>query len=877
MDSHHTETVDPDEPVVDLAILAAGTLVASRYEIERLLGTGGFARVYAAIDRELGQRIAIKILRSERMNSASLTRMRREVTLARELARPTLVRVYDLGQDGDYTFLTMELVEGETLRALLQRGALPVEEIVRLAEPILDALGALHEAGVVHRDLKPANILLTPAGDVKLGDFGLARRWDSGEKVTRTEALVGTLEYVAPEQALGKQVDGRADLYAFGVLLFEMLTTKLPLEAATNLGTVMAHIISAAPDVRTIRKDVPPWLAELIQHLMEKEPGARPQSAAAVLEIIRARRRDLGWRWKRSRARVAVYALALAVAAAVALLAWSRYWSSFDHIESDAARRLRAVDRKGRVLWESGGLVPGYSATLVSADGRTPLVAGVPEAANRMLPIDEAHRLHLYDASTGEEVKEFRLTQAADRFPLVPTFSLGGMLAVDPDHDGREDLLATYTHSPYWPSYSVYVDPRSAKSTPIFIASGHHRLAGMADIDGDGVDELFFAGSNNKMGWFAGIAAVKLVRSGDNGNVSSPWIEASSPDAEYAVSSPRVLLWYVLAPRLNEYRCRLVSVDRAKRLLRFEFRGGEVVELTFDGFAPGPSRLAVAERRAAREEAYRGLREASRASASGANEKALRFARDAHAKADAIGDASLGEWAGINEAILLARARRADEAEGMFAELAGTSAAPAEVCWQAGQAFEASGELERAARLLRRGLDESAGGAYRGRTPAGLLELLLLILSEEGKWSEAEADLARFKAMFPEQHRFVSDFEPYLAWRTGKRIGAIVPPNVGAQEVFSYWSFEAQWAKGVSDPVAFLGEVDAFRKVRPEFPYLYDSLESEILARLGRRVEATALAKKALDDTTAAAKTEMVARAHLELVRQRAASLRANR
>jgi len=874
MDNHLTETVDPDDPVVDLAILAPGTLVASRYEIEQLLGTGGFARVYAALDRELGQRIAIKILRSERMNSASLTRMRREVTIARELARPTLVRVYDLGQDGDYTFLTMELVEGETLREMVHRGAMTVDEVVRIGEPILDALGALHDAGVVHRDLKPANILLTPDGGVKIGDFGLARRWDGGEKVTRTEALVGTLEYVAPEQALGKQLDGRADLYAFGVLLFEMLTMKLPLEAATNLGTVMAHIISMAPDVRTIRKDVPAWLSELIQRLMEKEPAARPQSAAAVLAIIRARRRDFGWRWKRSRARFAVYGLALVVLVAAGVLGWHRYWSSFDHIESDAAHRLRAIDRKGRVLWESASLFPGFSAVLVKIDGKTPAVVGVPEAANRILPLDESHRLRAYDVSTGEVVKEFRLTQAADRFPLDPTFSAGAMTVVDPDHDGREDVLLTYTHSPYWPSYSVYIDPRTAKSTPIFIASGHHRLAGAADIDGDGVDELFFAGSNNKMSWFAGIAAVKLVRQGDVGTLSSPWIEASSPDAEYTASSKKVLLWYVLRPRMNEYSCRLVSVDRSKRLLRFEFRGGEVAELTFEGFAPGPSRLPVEERTRARDDAYSWLREALRASGGGAHDEALRLVREAHAKADAIGDAPLGEWAGINEAILLARSGRAAESEALFDELAKQSAAPAEICWQAGQAFDAAGEIERAARFLRKGLFQGSVAAYRGRTPAGLFETLILILSQEEKWSEAEADAERFKAVFPEQYRFVSGYEPYLAWRTGRRIGAIVPPNPGGQEVFSYWSFEEQWAKGVADPVAFLGEIAAFRKIRPEIPYLYESLESEILASLGRTAEARALAKKALDATEAAAKTEMIARAHVKLVRDRYTRMR---
>ena len=166
MDSHQTETVDPDEAILDLAVLAPGTLVASRYEIERLLGSGGFARVYSARDVELGQRIAIKILRSDRMTAATLARLRREVSIAREIPRATLVRVYDLGQDGDHVYLTMELVEGETLRDRIRRKLLDVDEIVQIAEPVLDALGALHAAGVVHRDLKPANILKAATPEV---------------------------------------------------------------------------------------------------------------------------------------------------------------------------------------------------------------------------------------------------------------------------------------------------------------------------------------------------------------------------------------------------------------------------------------------------------------------------------------------------------------------------------------------------------------------------------------------------------------------------------------------------------------------------------------------------------------------------------------
>ncbi|MGK2858285.1 MAG: protein kinase domain-containing protein [Thermoanaerobaculia bacterium] len=875
-ESHQTESVNPDEPVVDLAVLASGTFVASRYEIERLLGTGGFARVYAARDVELGQRIAIKILRSDRITPATLARLRREVSIAREIPRDTLVRVYDLGQDGEHTFLTMELVEGETLRDLTRRGPLAVNEIARLAEPILDALGTLHAAGVVHRDLKPANILLTPGGEVKLADFGLARRWEGGEKVTRTEALVGTLEYVAPEQALGKQLDGRADLYAFGVLLFEMLTGKLPLEAATNLGTVMAHIVTTAPDVRTIRHDVPPWLAELIQRLMEKEPAARPQTATEVLETIRARKRDLGWRWRRSRARVTIYLLFAAAILASGLWMWNAHWSAFDHIESDAKGDLVAIDRGGRVRWANADLAPGRSAVAVNLTGTDAVVVAVPRPTGELLPLEESHKMRVYSAATGEVMRDFTVFSAADRFPLDPMFGPAAMSAIDPDHDGREDVLVTFTHTPYWPSYSVYVDPRTGFSTAILIASGHHRLAGMADIDGDGVDELFFSGPNNRMGWFTGIAAVKLVRpSGPVVRVLSPWIEAGTPDAEYARTSGDSLFWYSLQPRMAVYSCGLSAADSARRVLKFDCGSDWRFELGYDGFLSGTSStLAPQARMAARAAAYDELRNALRTGTQEAFGDAIRLAHQAREKATVANDANLVEWISTNEAILLARAGRSDEAEAMFDALVRTSDAPSEICWQAGIVFEQQGELERAVRFHRQGIAAGTNGVWKGRVASDHLESLLLVLAQQERWNEARADLVRYEATYPEGHHTLPYLRAFIDWRSGSPLKRALDVNPSQPELFNYTIFEARWAAGVPDATAFLRELNDFRKVKPAPAYLYESLESEILAKMGRSDEAKALAAKALADTAAAAKTEPIARAHVKLVSERALRMR---
>lgn len=233
-----TETVSPGEqPVSVIRIFAPGTEIGQRYEVRRVLGTGGSAVIYAVFDRELRREIALKVLRPDRMSEPALKRFRREVAVAREAQSPRLVRVFDIGQSGDVVYLTMEIVEGESLRDRLEAGSLSVSETVRMGKQVLEGLKVLHGLGVVHRDVKPGNILLTPDGDVKLADFGLARAWEGDEsRATAADAVIGTLEYLSPEQALGKEVDARSDLYSFGVVLFEMLTGQVPYQGETSLG-----------------------------------------------------------------------------------------------------------------------------------------------------------------------------------------------------------------------------------------------------------------------------------------------------------------------------------------------------------------------------------------------------------------------------------------------------------------------------------------------------------------------------------------------------------------------------------------------------------------------------------------------------------------
>ena len=290
-----TEVVpDPDEPTVirrispltDAAAPAA-PLFAGRYSLVRLLGRGGMGSVYEARDTLVGDVVALKTLELGRDASPeALERFSREVRLARRVSHPHVARTHDLGTHEGQAFLTMEYVKGEDLWVLLTRErALAPVRAARIALAIAEGLAAAHAAGVVHRDLKPANILIEPGGRVVLTDFGIARAV-VGEAAARTGGPVGTPMYMAPEQVSGEPVDGRADLYALGLVLFEMLTGEAPFPAETPWATAMLRLRQAPPDLRG-RPSVPAPLGALVHHCLGRAPEARPESASEVARVLR--------------------------------------------------------------------------------------------------------------------------------------------------------------------------------------------------------------------------------------------------------------------------------------------------------------------------------------------------------------------------------------------------------------------------------------------------------------------------------------------------------------------------------------------------------------------------------------------------------------
>jgi len=247
--------------------------------------------VYRAFDRELQEPVAIKTLKPEAMagGTVALDRFKQEIRLARRIAHRNVVRTYDLGEQNGRYYLTMEYVEGTSLKQLIvSRGKLPVAVTLTVGKQLCRALEVAHAEGVIHRDIKPQNIVVEPSGFLKVMDFGIARLANppQGKGLTEAGTSIGTPDYMSPEQLSGAELDPRSDLYAAGVVLFECVTGRVPFEAETTWALVAKHLEEEAPDPRKFNSDVPPALAAVIVKAMAKSPADRYATAAELHDAL---------------------------------------------------------------------------------------------------------------------------------------------------------------------------------------------------------------------------------------------------------------------------------------------------------------------------------------------------------------------------------------------------------------------------------------------------------------------------------------------------------------------------------------------------------------------------------------------------------------
>lgn len=855
----------------EVRLFAPGTALGERFEVGAVRGVGGSAVVYSAFDRELRQTVALKVLRADRTSAAALTRLKREVSIARQAASPRLVRVFDIDAAGESVFLTMEDVDGGSLKERLADGPLSLEETLRIAAEVLEGLAVLHGLGIVHRDVKPGNVLLAADGSVKLADFGLARRLEVDEtRATSMDAFVGTVDYVSPEQALGRDLNGRSDLYSFGVTLYEMLTGAIPFKRDSAIGTALAHVKDPPPRLRSARPDAPVWLEAFVARLLAKEADSRYPAAEAALEDLRARRATgappRGRRRRLVAASLALAAGVAAVAAVVVLLAVVRPFRRAEAVRLEphaSGRGVVALDADGRALWEATDVPDGGAVRLYRrAEGGMGAAAVVGSAVVGT----EGVRIALLDAASGSTRKELRVSvHGTEYFWDIPERWAFGSLGVV-ELNGRDALVLCLAHPELYPSTAFLVDPETGASRTLLATSGHAVFFGATDLDGDGRKELLFGVSANRLGQYAAVAAVRpfdpRAPAGDDSRQALP---PASPDLPAFERQIDRMAWFALGPAWRSSGTRRLEIDEARRVLRFTGLTVEPFELGFDGFPAGSrTALGARDRQKRRTSAWLLLLRAARLEKVGDLAGAAEAAAEAAATIAPAADRSLLEWARRSEARLRVAGGRIEEGEELFRGIAGDAVAPTSVAADAARALHLAGEPTRALRWYREAV-LGRGNAGEDWIVGDALADALLALGELRRPDEALTLLEATPGISWSQR---AEMRAFVLWQAGRPTS----PPTGVRPATSLrrlWLLEERLAGG-TEPATILRDVVAERASRSDVEELLALLEAELLLRTGRGREAWKHASPAFSALWGRRSHDVTARGHLALAADRA-------
>ncbi len=280
---------------IGATIFHEGDVLGGRYEIQKMLGMGGMGAVYKARDIEVERVVGLKVIRPDLAgNPAILARFKQELVLARQVTHKNIIRIYDLNEADGVKFITMEYIEGEDLRTILTReGKLSPAEAVGIILQVCAGLQAAHVEGVIHRDLKPSNIMRDQSGRVVIMDFGLARTIQ-GDGMTQTGMMIGTMEYMSPEQAMGKDLDARSDEFAVGLIFYELLTGFIPFHAESAIASLVKRTQERAVPLVEVDAAIPPTLSDIVGRCLERDPAARFASIQELVEELEV------WQGKRT-------------------------------------------------------------------------------------------------------------------------------------------------------------------------------------------------------------------------------------------------------------------------------------------------------------------------------------------------------------------------------------------------------------------------------------------------------------------------------------------------------------------------------------------------------------------------------------------------
>lgn len=826
-----------------------GTVLADRYTIVRRVGSGGYATVYLAEDDLLRRRVALKVLHPSRIAGHGLQRLRREVLVAREVRSPYLAEVHDLVVADGVAFLSMEWVDGESLEERLDReGPLPVDEVVRIGRKILSGLDALHRRGILHRDVKPSNILLAPDGSVKLVDFGLALRWEGGHtRITATEAVVGTKEYLSPEQILGKEIGPETDLYAFGATLYEMVTGEPAFGKGTSFQTILSRLERGPRRPSTVRPEVPDWLDRVIFRLLERRPRDRYRSVPEVAGELESR--SSTWITPRRKRQGLKGLVIAAILLAAAALLWVRYEGSrprFSHVARLAGPRgIQALATDGSVLWTRPDLWGPLAPARLRPEEPERLVGLLTLVDDPWNP-EFYRRLHILDPETGRRLRSVDLPAIGSyAFPdFSDRYGSRQLKVRDLDGDGFDEVLATLSHA-YWPSYTVLYEPRIERVRTLFLGGGHHNPEAFVDVTGDGREEALFFGWANRLGYLMGLGAVAIEPWINEKPDRNPARPAHTPDHYLARLPNDTLLWYEILPHDACYGDRFDCLRAGEDGFRIPRKHGNEVRLDLSGFRVGTvSELSPRDRQRQRSRAYDLAAEARLLRHSAGPERALDAALRSVETARRVVDPGLEEYTGRIAAILLARNGRFEEAEERFDRLYRASEIPPNVAFDAAEIFHLEGDLDRAVGWYRKVFHTNPAG-YSGRPRHESLTGLALARVERGELDEGLTEIRRLSPASKADRKRESSLENLFAWLSGVEIP---PPKLSSKhpDLVRYLTLETSLGTGhPPDEILPLVREDLERASVTRGLLL--ALESELLRRRGSPEDALLRARKALE------------------------------
>ncbi len=489
-------------------LLAVGSLVAGRFQLLGELGAGASSIVYRALDLTAQVEVALKVYGPASSSPDNQERIRREVAISWEVGHPNLVRVFHQGTAGDLTWLAMELCSGGTLRSTLDGSPVPPKRACALVSQILSGLEALHNVGVVHRDVKPENCFFSADGTLKLGDLGLAQA-DDLASLTATGAVLGTPRYMAPEVLRGHDATTASDLYAVGIILYELLAGSAPFDGGSAFAVVSQHL-AESPDLVALRRlGVPGWLVRVVARLLEKDPRDRFPSARHVLEALKRGSVGFSWpaRWRRR-------AFASAVIA-VSVVGLSAMFTAGRPVQLPAisfhGRVLEARNAHGQRLWSRQLPRPIQAAHMGRFGPRGAVavacaieagVVGRTKGAEDFYD-NKSSEIHVFDPQ-GELLRAFPVKIGYHEF--VQRYSVK-LFSHAFARGEPERLVARAIHIPWYPAALLIYGTDHLRASTVderipyraIYNSGYFDHVAFGDVDGDGRDEIAYAALNNRL------------------------------------------------------------------------------------------------------------------------------------------------------------------------------------------------------------------------------------------------------------------------------------------------------------------------------------------------------------------------------------------